>query len=81
MFAGSKGPALHIHGLIGSAKADLAIYSHMLGVSEYCYSAALMLSYKLDFSSCAIRDSCWKSSHIHCNPDYMHVYEDDLCWD
>ena len=30
-----------------------------------------MLSYKLDFSSCAIRDSFCKSSHIY---KHIHIY-------
>ena len=38
-------------------KADLAIYSHILGVSGHCWSVTLMLCYKMDFSSCAIKDS------------------------
>ena len=29
----------------------------------YFLYVALMLSYKLDFSSCAIKDGCCKSSH------------------
>lgn len=31
-------------------KADLAIHSHILGVSGYCLSVAVILSYKFDFS-------------------------------
>ena len=48
-----------------SVKADLAIYSHRLGVSGQCQCVALKLSFNLDFSSFAIMDSYRKSSHIH----------------
>ena len=41
-----------------------------------------MLSYKLDFNSCAIRDGFRKSSHkypcstedVHISKSYLHVY-------
>ena len=45
-------------------KADLAIYSPVNGVYVQCLSLAFMLSYNLDFNSCAIRDGFRKSSHI-----------------
>ena len=35
-------------------KADLAIHSSVIGVSEYCRSVAFMSSHYLDFSSCGI---------------------------
>ena len=38
-----------------SVKADLAMYSHAVAVSRQCMSVSLILGYKLDFSSCAIR--------------------------
>ena len=34
-------------------KADLAIYTHVLGVPGQYESVALMLSHKMDFNSCA----------------------------
>ena len=37
-------------------KADLAIYSHVLGVPGQYESMALMLSHKMDFNCCANRD-------------------------
>ena len=46
-------------------KADLAIYTHVLGVPEQYRSVALMLSHKMDFNCCAKRDGFCKSSHIH----------------
>ena len=36
-----------------SVKVDLAIYSHIVDVSEQCMSVSLILGFKLDFSSCA----------------------------
>ena len=45
-----------------SVKADLAMYSHTVNVSSM--SVSLILGCKLDFSSCAIRASFHKSSHI-----------------
>ena len=49
----------HLYSLIGSRKAIsesrlgyLRTYIHILGVPGQYYSAALMLSYKLDFSCC-----------------------------
>ena len=47
-----------------SLKADLAIYSHMFGVSGF------LLRYTLYFDSCAIRDGFCKSSHI-----YIQLYD------
>ena len=68
-FSGSKGPVLHVHGLTQaqekpSVKADLAIYTHVLGVPGQYESVALMLSHKMDFNCCANRDGFRKSSHI-----------------
>ena len=44
-------------------KADLAICSPVIGVSEQSWNMAFMLSYKLDFSSCVIMPGFGKSSH------------------
>ena len=44
-------------------KADLAIYTHVLGVPGQYESVALMLSHKMDFN-CANRDGFHISSHI-----------------
>ena len=56
-FSGSKGPVVHVHGLTGSrkpsVKADLATYTHVLGVPGQYESVALMLSHKMDFNCCA----------------------------
>ena len=46
-------------------KADLAIYTHVLGVPGQYESVALMLSHKMDFYCCANRDGFHKSSHIY----------------
>ena len=65
-FSGSTGPVVHLHGLTGqekpSVKADLAIYTHVLGVPGQYKSVALMLSHKMDFNCCAYRDGFCKSS-------------------
>ena len=45
-------------------KADLAINSYVLGISRQCKSAGLVISNKLDFRSCAVRDGFCKSSNI-----------------
>ena len=45
-------------------KADLAIYTHVLGVPGQHESVALMLSHKMDFNCCANRDGFCKSNHI-----------------
>ena len=47
-------------------KADLAIYTRVLGVPRQYESVALMLSHKnlMDFNCCANRESFCKSSHI-----------------
>ena len=45
-------------------KADVAIYTHVLGVPGQYESVALMLSHKIDFNCCANRDSFRKFSHI-----------------
>ena len=67
LFTGSTGPVVHLHGLTGlrkpSVKADLVIYTHVLGVPGRCESVALTLSHKIDFN-CANRDGFCKSSHI-----------------
>ena len=47
---------MHLHGLTGSrkkpsVKADLAIYTHVLGVPGQYKSVALMLSHKMDQDS------------------------------
>ena len=47
-------------------KADLAIYTHVLGVPGQYERVALMLSHKMDFNCCANRDGFRKSSHILC---------------
>ena len=47
-------------------KADLAIYTHVLGVPGQYKSLALMLSHKMDFHCCANGDGFCKSSHIFC---------------
>ena len=44
-------------------KADLAIYTHVLGVPGQYESVALMLSHIMDFN-CANRDGFHKSSHL-----------------
>ena len=44
-------------------KADLAIYTHVLGVPGQYESVALMLNHTLDFNCYANRDSFSKSSH------------------
>ena len=45
-------------------KTDLAIYSYVLGIFIWCKSVGLVISNKLDFNSCAVRDGFCKSSHI-----------------
>ena len=45
-------------------KADLAIYTHVLGVPGQYESVALMLSHKMDFNCCANRDGFRRDSHI-----------------
>ena len=44
-------------------KADLAIYTHVLGVPGQYESVALMLSHKMDFNCCANRDGFRTDSH------------------
>ena len=46
-------------------KADLAIYTHVLGVPGQYESVALMLSHKMDFNCCANRDGFRRDSHIY----------------
>ena len=50
---------------IPSVKADLAIYTHVLGVPGQYESVALMLSHKMDFNCCANRDGFRRESHIY----------------
>ena len=54
-------------------KADLAIYTHVLGVPGQYESVALMLSHKMDFNCCANRDGFRKSSHKCYFPNGVHV--------
>ena len=54
-------------------KADLVIYTHVLGVPGQYESVALMLSHKMDFKCCANRDGLCKSSHIKRNKYKMYV--------
>ena len=58
---------MDVHGLTGSrkasVKADLAIYTHVLGVPGQYESVALMLSHKMDFNCCANRDGFHRDSH------------------
>ena len=53
-------------------KADLPIYTHVLGVPGQYESVALMLSHKMDFNCCANRDGFRKSSHI-CTITFTHT--------
>ena len=46
-------------------KADLAIYTHVLGVPGQYESVALMISHKMDFNCCANRDGFHTDSHIY----------------
>ena len=55
-----------------SVKADLAIYTHVLGMPGQYESVALMLSHKMNFYYCANRDGFHKSSHIYYMP-YVYV--------
>ena len=48
-------------------KADLAIYTHVLGVPGQYESVALMFNHKIDFNCCANRDS-------FCNPVTYYIY-------
>ena len=45
-------------------KADLAIYTHVLGVPGQYESVALMLSHKMDFNCCGNRDGFRRDSRI-----------------
>ena len=45
-------------------KADLAIYTHVLGVPGQYESVGLMLSHKMDFNYCTNRDGFRRDSHI-----------------
>ena len=74
-FTGSTGPVVDLYGLAESgkgcmhAKTNLAIYSHMLGVSGQCSSEVLMLSYELDISS---RWVSQVQSHVYANISIVH---------
>ena len=46
-------------------KADLAIYTHVLGVAGQYECGALMLNHKMDFNCCANRDGFRKSYTMH----------------
>ena len=46
-----------------SAKADLAIYSHVVNASGQCMCESLILGHDLDFRSCGILVGFCKSSH------------------
>ena len=48
-----------------SVKADLAIYTHVLGVPGQYESVDLMISHKMDFNGCANRDGFHTDSHIY----------------
>ena len=60
---------MHVYDLTGSkkpsVKADLAFYTHVLGVPGQYESVALMLSHKMDFNCCVNRDGFRKSSHLY----------------
>ena len=45
-------------------KADLAIYSYVVGASGQCMSVALILGFNLGFCSCDNLVGFCKSSHI-----------------
>ena len=45
-------------------KADLAIYTHVLGVPGQYESIALTLSHKMNFNCCTNRDGFRRDSHI-----------------
>ena len=55
-------------------KADLAIYTHVLGVPEQYESVALMLSHKMDFNCCTNRDGFRRDSHILCINKCIHSF-------
>ena len=54
-------------------KADLAIYTHVLGVPGQYESVALMLGHKMDLNCCANRDGFPKSSHIYRYSHMIHT--------
>ena len=58
---------------IPSVKADLAIYTHVLGVPGQYESVALMLSHKMDFNCCANRDRFRRDSHIYIHCIYTRI--------
>ena len=69
-------------------KADLAIYTHVLGVPGQYESVALVLTHKIDFNCCANRDGFCKSSHnysrqylliIGCSYKHLHKTGDHPC--
>ena len=55
-------------------KADLATYTHVLGVPGQDESVALMLSHKMDFNCCANRDGFRESSHIYRDYEFLLVF-------
>ena len=63
-------------------KADLAIYTHVLGVPGQYESVVLMLSHKMDFNCCANRDGFRRDSHIlnlklyclHCYMAFSNIF-------
>ena len=63
-----------------SLKANLAIYSYVLGISRYCKSVGLIISNKLGFISYAIRDGFRKSKYI-CMYVCMYVFIYTIVWE
>ena len=55
-------------------KADLAIYTHVLGVPGQYESVALMLSHKMDFNCCANRDGFHTDSHNYKVCNYIDAW-------
>ena len=47
-----------------SVKADLVMCSHVDDASGQCMSVSLILGFKMDFSSYAVWDGFYKSSHV-----------------
>ena len=58
-----------------SVKTDLAIYSHVVDVSEECLGASL-ICFNLDFSSSNNLISFCKSSHIYMSTDCKALIDD-----
>ena len=55
-------------------KADLAIYTHVLGVPGQYKSVALMLNHKMNFYCCANRDGFCKFSHKYKIQEHREVF-------